>query len=103
MQMCAQKKKSQSEMQTKRSIRVRELREHTTKIVQQVRLNGVAVDITDRGNVIARLIPVRERENTSEETSATWTDLDRLAAEIGARWPAGQSAVDVVREGRREL
>ena len=31
---------------------------------------------------------------------AAWDQLDILAAEIGARWPAGVSSVDAVAEGR---
>jgi hypothetical protein len=49
------------------------------------------------------MIPVHETLPVSKDTAAVWTDLDRLAAEIGTRWPARVSAVDAVREGRREL
>ena len=90
-------------MQPKRSVGVRELRQHATEIVRQVRVKRATVEITYRGKVIAKLIPVREARPTSKENTAVWTDLDRLAAEIGARWPARVSAVDAVREGRREL
>lgn len=34
---------------------------------------------------------------------ATLTNLNLLATEIGKHWPDGVSAVDAVREGRREL
>lgn len=90
-------------MRAKRSVGVRELRQHATEIVRQVRMRGVSIQITYRGKVIAKLVPVREAAPAPEETSAVWTDLDKLAAEIGARWPAEVSAVDAVREGRREL
>jgi antitoxin (DNA-binding transcriptional repressor) of toxin-antitoxin stability system len=90
-------------MQTKRSVGVRELRQHATEIVRQVGVKRETVKITYRGKVIAQLMPVREPLPTPKETAAVWTDLDRLAAEIGARWPVHVSAVDAVREGRREL
>ncbi len=90
-------------MQTKRSVGVRELRQHATEIVRQVRVKGATVQITYRGKVIAQLTPVHEPLSAPKETSAVWTDLDRLAAEIGARWPTQVNAVDAVREGRREL
>ncbi len=86
----------------KRSVGVRELRQHATEIVRQVRLKHATVQITYRGKVIAQLMPVRDPIPTSKETSTVWTDLDRLAAEIGANWPTHVSAVDAVREGRRE-
>jgi prevent-host-death family protein len=90
-------------MQAKRSVGVRELRQHATEIVRQVRVKGATVQITYRGKVIARLIPVREVPPLPNADAGVWTDLDRLAAEIGARWPAQVSAVEAVREGRREL
>ncbi len=87
----------------KRSVGVRELRQHATEIVRQVRVKRATVQITYRGKVIAQLMPVQEPPSTPEEPSTVWTDLDRLAAEIGARWPTNVSAVDAVRDGRREL
>jgi antitoxin (DNA-binding transcriptional repressor) of toxin-antitoxin stability system len=92
-------------MQTKvrRSVGVRELRQHATEIVRQVRVKRATVQITYRGKVIAQLVPIREPIPMPKEISMLWTDLDRLATEIGARWPPQMSAVDAVREGRREL
>ncbi|MCL4394908.1 MAG: type II toxin-antitoxin system Phd/YefM family antitoxin [Chloroflexi bacterium] len=90
-------------MRSTRTVGVRELRQHATEIVRQVRVKGVAVQITYRGKVIARLIPVSENLAPPKESSAVWSDLDQLAAEIGARWPANATALDAVRDGRREL
>ena len=90
-------------MQTTRSVGVRELKQHTTKILRQVRQRSVEVQITYHGQIIARLLPVRLTKPTLPRRSPVWTDLDELAAEIGARWPAKVSAVDAVREGRRKL
>ncbi len=90
-------------MKARRSVGVRELRQHATEILRQVRVKGATVQITYRGQVIAQLIPVREAPPVTKAASAVWTDLDRLAAEIGARWPAHVGAVEAVREGRREI
>jgi len=90
-------------MQATRSVGVRELKQHTTKILRQVRQRSVEVQITYRGKIIARLLPVRPTKAALPRRSPVWTDLDELAEEIGARWPAKVSAVDAVREGRREL
>lgn len=38
-----------------------------------------------------------------EELAAWWAEHDRLVEEIGAHWPEGVSAVDAIREQRREL
>ncbi len=90
-------------VRTQRSIGIRELKEHATEIVRQVREKGVAVQITYRGQVVAQLLPVRPPKQSAKEVAAVWTDLDELAAEIGASWPSGVSAAEAVREGRREL
>jgi hypothetical protein len=37
------------------------------------------------------------------ELAAMWSDLDQLAAEIGANWPAHVTAVEAVREDRRKF
>ncbi len=90
-------------VRAQRSIGIRELKEHATEIVRQVRENGVAVQITYRGQVVAQLLPVRPPKRSAKEVAAVWTDLDELAAEIGAAWPSGVSATKAVREVRREL
>jgi len=85
-----------------RSVGVRELKEQASQILRRVR-KGEEVQVTHRGQVIARLIPVSPPPRATRETAAIWSDLDRLAAEIGAHWPAAVTAADAVREGRREL
>ncbi len=85
-----------------RSIAVRELKEHTGAILRRVREQGEELEITYHGRPIARLIPIRSTA-TSATLAPIWADLDRLAAEIGARWPAEVTAAEAVREGRREL
>lgn len=88
--------------QTTRSVGVRELKQHATQILRQVRQRGIEVQITYRGQIVARLLPVRLPKPVLPQRSSVWTDLDELAAEIGARWPAQVSAVEAVREERRE-
>ena len=85
------------------SIGVRELKGRTSEILRRVRERGETIDVTYRGRVVARLVPVEQASADAEQVSAVWTDIGRLAAHIGAQWPAGVSAVDAVREGRREL
>lgn len=82
------------------AVGVRELKEHTSRVLRRVREGRGTIDVTYRGKVVARLVPVDE---APRDLAAYWTDIDRLAAEIGARWPAGVSASDAVAEGRREL
>jgi prevent-host-death family protein len=86
-----------------RSIGVRELKDQTSRVLRRVRDLGEEIQVTYRGRVIARLIPAPGRSRGGGGSAAVWSDLDRLAAEIGARWPRGRSAVAAVREGRRRL
>jgi prevent-host-death family protein len=85
------------------SIGVRELKQHTSRILRSVRERRQSIDVTYRGRIIARLIPVEPPLHDASELEVFLTDLDRLAAEVGSRWPAGVSAVDAVREQRRDV
>jgi len=82
---------------------IRELKANTSEIIRRVRERGEVVDITSHGEVVARLVPVRPPLPAPGEVAALLTDLDQLAAEISTAWPAGVSAVDAVRDVRREL
>jgi prevent-host-death family protein len=85
-----------------KSVGVRELRAKASSILRRVREKHESVDVTYRGEVIARIVPVRPRPETVASLNAIWTDLDRLSGEIGKHWRAGgKSAAEAVSEGRR--
>ncbi len=84
------------------SVGVRELKERTSQVLRELETRGEEIEVTRHGRVVARLVPVR-RAPARPRTSAAWSTLDRVAREIGARWPKGRSAADAVREGRRHL
>ena len=81
------------------TVGVRELKQQASELVRMVRETGEEVQVTYHGEVVALLIPVKSTRK--KDDSKTWTKLDNLAAEIGARWPKGISAVDAVSETRR--
>ena len=85
------------------TVGVRELKEQTSKILRRVREEGEIIEITYHGQPIARLVPITPSPPAEEELAAYWADLEQLAAEIEAKWPEGVSAVDAVRDVRREL
>jgi prevent-host-death family protein len=87
------------------SVSVRELKAHTSRILRELQERGQPVTVTNRGRVVARLVPERRIMTDVERAkmAAVLADMDELAAEIGAHWPEGVSAVDAVREQRREL
>ena len=84
------------------TIGVREVRERASEIMRRVRDDGEAFEVSYRGRVIARLVPVTlpETKDTLTNFSADW---EKLTEAISAHWPEGVSAVEAVREGRREL
>lgn len=85
-----------------RSIGVRELKQRTSQVLRELRHDGEEIEVTHHGRVVARLVPVRSKP-ARRRTAAVWSTLDRVAREIGARWPKGRSAAAAVREGRRVL
>jgi prevent-host-death family protein len=85
------------------TVGVRELKQETSKILRRVREEGEIVEITYHGEIIARLVPVNPPQPSDEEVAAVLADLEALSAEISAKWPEGVSAVDAIREVRREL
>ncbi|HZS01641.1 MAG TPA: type II toxin-antitoxin system Phd/YefM family antitoxin [Chloroflexota bacterium] len=85
-----------------RTVGIRELKEHTSEIVRDVRERGESVDVTYRGRIVARLVPVQEPGQARQEWRAFWADWKRLASEISAGLPEATSAEDVIRDIRRE-
>lgn len=72
-----------------RTIGIRELRAKAGEIVREVRATGRPVDITVRGEVVARLSPpppvesgLTARRWSDEERTAFWQRLEPLTEEI---------------------
>jgi prevent-host-death family protein len=84
------------------TIGIRQLKVQASEILRRVREEGTAFEVTYRGRAVARLVPVTQ-PSTGQSVEAFLERLDRTAEEIGRRWPEGVSAVEAVREVRREL
>lgn len=82
-----------------RTIEVRELEKHISEILRQVKENAETIEVAQNGEVIARLTPVQH----AAVGDIDWADTDILRAEIAKYWPVSVSAVDAVRDVRREL
>ncbi len=81
-----------------------ELIEHIDEVLRMVEEEGETIEITNCGKVIAHLVPVPEPQSSVESAKRdVWADIDRLSAEIGAHWSPDVSAVDAVRDVRRDL
>ena len=85
------------------TIGVRELKAKLSQILLKVRDEGEVVEITYYGQKIAHLAPATSVPKKDDDLEAILSDLDSLAAEIGAAWEGNVSAVEAVREVRREL
>ena len=82
---------------------VRELKEHLSEVLREVKEGGQIIEITHHGERVARLVPMGPRQTTDDERRAMIRQLDALAAQISAHWPEGVNAVDAVHDVRREL
>lgn len=87
-----------------KTLEVGELIKHIDEVLHMVEEEGETIEITNHGEVIAHLVPVLEPQSSVVSAKKdVWTDIDRLSAEIGAHWSPDVSAVDAVRDVRREL
>lgn len=84
-----------------RAVGVRELKQRTSQVLRELQDSDEEIEVTHRGRVVARLLPVR-RVTPQARPSRAWATLDQIARE-DRRWPAGRSAAAAVREGRRDL
>ena len=84
-------------------IGVRELKENASEVLRRVRDEKARYRITYRGRVIAELAPTSDDDRGHDDWERIWAEMDETAAEISKKWPKGVSAVDAVREQRREL
>jgi len=73
-----------------------ELKERLDEILPLIE-EGETVEVVDRGKVVVRLVPKKR------DQEAFWKRIDRYAAEISSYLPEKVDAVEIVREGRRDL
>ncbi len=96
------------------SIGVDELATRTSEVIRRVRENGETLDVTEGGQVVARVIPAEQPRSSQpeqpddpgarREAARAWMrDMEPLIADLATVWPKGVSAQDVVNDVRREL
>ena len=86
-----------------RMVGVKEFKARAAELVREMEETKEAVVITRRGKTVARLGPIQHEEPFWADSHAVWDRPDRLAQEMGKRLPEGTSAMDAVREQRRNL
>jgi prevent-host-death family protein len=82
-----------------RIMELQQLGEHLDEILEYVQA-GETIEITNQNEVVARVVPVQPQKHDKEAIVKALADLDRLAAQISAHWPAGVSAEDAVNDVR---
>jgi prevent-host-death family protein len=66
------------------TVGLRELRHHTSEVLARVQ-HGETIDVTDYGRLIARIVPVEERTQTSIMKQLAESGRARLATRPGYR------------------
>lgn len=79
-----------------KTIGMTELKAHLSAVLREVQEQGELINITCRGKVVARIVPV-----STEGARATIADLNSLRAEIGRLWTPGVSVPDMIDDIRR--
>ena len=79
----------------------RRLKAHLKAVLREMERTGQVVEVTRRGRVVARLVPVRPARD--RDANGAWTALVDLAAEISANWPPGVTVAEAVADVRRGL
>ena len=85
-------------------IGVRELKNHTSRVIRAVREELSEYVVTLRGEPVAVLRPLTEDETQrlrQVELEAAMDELKALADEVASAWTSDKSAVELVQEQRR--
>ena len=86
------------------SVGIKQLNRDTSAVMRRVRDHQETLEVTYRGKVVAHIVPVpSSNEIPIRNWEDVWEDMNRLSVRTTERWPEGMSAVDAVREQRREL
>ena len=83
---------------------IRELKNQTSRIVNEVREEMAEYVITSQGNPVAILRPFNEEDAESirrREAERTLAEMRSLAEEIGSAWKSPKSALKILDEDRR--
>jgi prevent-host-death family protein len=88
---------------------VRELKNHTTEIIREVRENRSEYVVTYHGRPVAILLPIDEAWLEAEARRAAeavtpgdevWAELEALRQEIDRSWRSKKTAVELISEQR---
>lgn len=84
------------------SVGIRELRDNISSVIRRV-ASGEAIDVTDHGHLVARIVPIRARSELEQmlaEGRATPATSDLLEFEPPPRQPGEPSLSEILAELR---
>jgi prevent-host-death family protein len=82
-----------------KTLEIVELRDNINEVLSEVE-QGESIAVANNGRVIARLVPARKRRRSQREIDEIIAEMDRVAAELGARWPAGVTVEEAIHDVR---
>ncbi len=82
------------------TVGIRELKAHTSDVMRRVEA-GEAIDITNHGRIVARIVPPALTEAEIEQSLALLDEMEHQAKAID--WPEGSSVDHIMKDLRREL
>lgn len=83
-------------------IGIRELKGRAPQVVREVRESGKAVDITYRGEIVARLSPATEPPSRDHGVAA-WKHFNDVVRDIGKRARSRRTRTKTAAPWRRDL
>jgi prevent-host-death family protein len=83
-----------------RQLGIRELKNSISEVIREIRESGEPVEVTYHGQVVVRLVPVQPPRLAQSDIDEIIADMDRVAAELGSRWPNDVTVQDALDEVR---
>ncbi len=81
---------------------VKELKKHLSEVLREVEETGQVIGVSNRGRVVAQLVPIPAARISKHDPRATIANLDALAEEISAGLPPNISVEDAINDIRRQ-
>ncbi len=82
-----------------KTLEIVELRDNINEVLSEVEY-GETIDVANNGRVIAHLVPVGRHRLSPREIEEVIAEIDRVADELSAHWPAGVAAQDAIDDVR---
>lgn len=87
------------------TIELSEFKQRLDDILSELLSGGEPIELMKDGDVFAAIVPTRHPEGVicDERQKAYGEEWEQVSAAISDKWPAAVSAVEAVREVRRDL